>query len=344
MSDVPLSRTAEQLLGLLNQGARLTKKAAAKRLRRDPRTVTRLVDELRRAGVPVQEEKQSRAKRFYLADEDQRRGLHLGELDEDALLALSVAVEAARGALAGTPLEGPLGRAYRRLLHTLGGLEADEGVFSFDPEAQPAQWHFGGLAAEPPDPETFAVLRRAIAAQQTVRVDYVNKKGERRFGRRMDPLALAPVRGAWQLAAYCHTHRAVRPFSPVRMSNVRALPDRYFSRPDGFDPQAYFAGLFGALQGEGTADVRLHVDESRAVYFQSKRYHPSQEAERQVDGSLRVRYRVPGGAALDEVRSFVASWGPHVTVLEPPELAARLARDAAETARRYAEVDAKCPG
>ena len=344
MSDAVLSRTAGRLLGLLNQGERFTKKAAAARLGRDPRTITRLVDELREAGIPVLEEKQSRAKRFYLASEDQQRGLHLGELDEHALLALTVAVPAAQKALAGTSLEAPLERAFAHLLRALNGLDEAGELFSFDPEEQAAYWHFGSLAAEPPNPETFAALRRAIGARQTIRVDYVNKKGERRFGRRMDPLALAPVRGAWQLAAYCHVHRAVRPFNPVRMANVRSLPGRYFDRPEGFDPKAYFAGLFGALQGEGTADVRLHVDKSRTVYFESKRYHPSQRVERQPDGSLRVRYRVPGGDALDEVRSFVASWGPHVLVLEPLELATRLAEDAAETARRYTELDASCPG
>ena len=343
MSDVLLSRTAGRLLNLFDQGARLTKQDAAERLGCVPRTVTRLVDELRRADLPIREEKQSRAKRFYLADEDQRRGLHLGELDEHALLALTVAVPAAQEVLAGTSLEEPLGRAFAHLLRALNGLD-EAGELFFEPEEQAAYWHFGSLAAEPPDAETFRALRRAIGAQQTIRLDYVNKKGERSFGRRMDPLALAPLRGAWQLAAYCHVHGEIRPFNPVRTTNVRFLPNRYFNRPDGFDPQTYFTGLFGALQGEGTADVCLHVDQSRAVYFHSKRYHPSQQVERQPDGSLRVRYRVPGGDALDEVRSFVASWGPHVLALEPPELAACLAEDAAETARRYAELDAKCPG
>ena len=39
--------------------------------------------------------------------------------------------------------------------------------------------------------------------------------------------------------------------------------------------------------------------------------------------------------ALDEVRAFVASWGPHVVVEHPPALAARLAGDARQTAAAY---------
>ena len=77
------------------------------------------------------------------------------------------------------------------------------------------------------------------------------------------------------------------------------------------------------------------MESGRAVYFRRRRYHPTQALAERPDGSLVATYRVPGGAALDEVRAFVASWGPHVTVEAPAELAMRLAEDARAVAAAY---------
>ena len=333
-----LSRSADRLRALFDRGERLTKREAADRLGRNPRTVGRLVDELRAAGVPICEEKdphQPRAKRFYLDAEDQRRSLTLDALDEAGLLALTVAAQASQATLAGTPLEAPLRRAFAALLPAIGALDAAGEIGSFDPEAEARHWHFGTLAPAAVDPETFSALRRAADASQSVRMDYRNGKGKRTPGRRVDPLAFAPVKGGWLLAAYCHTREAVRDFNLARITNVRPLPSHFFAPPDGFDAHVHFAGRFGALEGGAPVAVRLHVAPERAVYFESRRYHPSQTTERQPDDSLVVTYRVPN---LDDLRAFVASWGPHVMALEPSELAERITADAAATVAAYADA------
>lgn len=330
-----LSRTAERLRALFDRGERLTKREAAEKLGRDPRTVTRLVRKLRAVGVPVRDEKdphEPRAKRFYLDPEDQRRSLTLDVLDEAGLLALTVAAQASEAALAGTPLEAPLRRAFAALLPAIGALDAAGELTSFDPEVEGERWHFGALAPAAVDPETFTTLRRAADASQCVRMDYTNGKGKRSFGRRVDPLAFAPLKGGWLLAAYCHTREAVRDFNLARITNVRPLPSHFFAAPDDFEAHAHFAGRFGALEGGEPVAVRLRVAPERAVYFESRRYHPSQTEERQPDGSLVVTYRVPN---LDDVVAWVASWRQHVVALDPPELAERLASDAAATVAAY---------
>lgn len=340
----PLSRRAEALRRLLDRGHTLTRKQAAERLGVTERQVSRLLKELERVGVPVQSQPDphgSRAKAYGLAAEHQRRGVVLGGLDEEALFALSVAAEAAGAALAGTPLEAPLQRGFQALL---GAINADpddgEEPDTFEPEAIPAAWHFGGLAPQPPAPAVFRAVRAAVTAHQAIRMDYQRGDGERFWGREIEPLALAPIRGAWLLAAYCKLRRGLREFNLARMTNVRTV-GRYFTRPDGFDARAHFAGRFGALEGGALEDVVLRVSAERTTYFRSRRYHPSQEIEALEDGALRVRYRVPGGAGLDELAAWVRSWGAHVVVEAPASLAEQLSEDAQATAAAYA--DAKCP-
>lgn len=335
-----LSRSAGQLRRLFDRGERPTKREAATYLGCTERHVARVVGTLRAAGVPVLDVRDGRAKRFFLEEAHQRRGLHLDALDEEALHALTVAAQASEGALAGTSLAAPLRRAFGALLAALNGIEGGEGPDSFEPEEEPAHWHFGALSASPVDPDVFHLLARAVSRGVHVRVDYVNGNGERRRARELSPLALAPVGGSWLLAAFCHTRGAVRDFALARVSNVRVMERRPVLPPEDFDSRRHFAGRFGALQGDASVEVRLRVSPERAVYFRSKWYHPSQRVEAEPGGGLLVTFRVPH---LDPVRAWVASWGPHVVALAPPELAARLAEDAAATARSYEAAPAPVP-
>ena len=339
--DLPVSARPEELRRLFDAGARLTKKQAGAALGVSPRQIERYVKRLRAAGVPVEQsprlpeesaDGEPRAVRYYLEARHQRRAFELGGLDEGALHALVVAVGAARGALAGTGYEAPLDRAFGRLLAAVNRVESAEGLFSFDPDEEEDRWHFGAAAVAPVEPEVFDAVSHALGRWR-LRVDYQKGSGERSWSREVSPLGLAPVGGAWLLAAYCHERRAVRDFNVARLQNVRVqrAPAHV---PGGFETAAHFAGRFGgALAGRGRPqEVRLHVSPERAVYFETKRYHPSQQTEREPGGALCVRYRV---RTLDAVRAFVASWGPHVEALAPPELVERLREDAQATAALY---------
>ena len=336
--DAPLHTTAEALRRLLDHDARPTKAEAADALGVTPRQVTRVVATLRAAGTPVQDEPDpadGRRKRFFLDAEHQRRGLHLDALDEAQILALVVAAEAAHTALRGTPLHDALGTAFEALLDAAGEAADGDGVFSFDPEAETGHWHFGGHA-QLPAPDVFTALRRAASSGGRVRIDYTDAKGAFSPGREVSPLGFGRVRGGWVLVAWCHVRAALREFALPAVSHVAPLTAAVH-RPDGFSLRRYFARRFGALEGGAPVEVRLRVAPERAVYFRRRRYHPSQALAEAPDGALTATYTVPGGDALDEVRAFVASWGPHVTVEHPPALAARVAADARATAAAYAD-------
>src|SRR5690606_15557697 len=185
------------------------------------RHVTRVVGELRDAGVPVEEERVGRAKRFSVPEVHRRRRLEVEALDEEALRALTVAAEAARALLRHTPPADPPARGFR----------------AFAAAAPPAQ-----------NLETLRLLDRAIQESRSVRCDYTNGRGEVSPDRKLDPLALAPFKSGWQLAAWCHVRRAVRNFTPARIERLRLChgdpSGDFFSPPEGWDKDDHFGGRF----------------------------------------------------------------------------------------------------
>ena len=113
------------------------------------------------------------------------------------------------------------------------------------------------------------------------------------------------------------------------------MTDDVAARPDDFDPDLYFHGRFGALSGE-TRVVRLLVEPDVAHLFREKDYDESQVTEEErADGRLVVSFEVAG---LEDMASWVRSWGPSVTVLDPPELAERIAEEARQVAVRYEDT------
>ena len=330
-----LSASARRLRRHFDRGAALTRQEIATHIGCVPRHASRLVEELRDAGVPVQEQRQGRAKVYSLAAEHQHRTIQVEELDEAALRALVVAAEASRALLRDTPLADPLDRAFGVLLAAYRGDDLD----SFEPEAVADQWHFGALAA--PGVGTLATLRQldeAIRSFQSVEVVYVNGRGERST-RVLDPLAVAPFSSGWQLAAWCHRRRAVRDFRPDRIERIRPL-DAHFSPPADWNPDVHFDGRFGALDGDGRLQrVQLRVDRSVIQHFRSGPYHPSQTITPDGDG-FAVTFQVP---ELKAIRSWVRSWGPAVTALAPAELVDALANDAHATATLYDASPSRSP-
>ena len=244
----------------------------------------------------------------------------------------TVAAEASRALLRDTPLGAPLSRAFQTLLDAVG----DDTVYSFDPELEAEHWYFGNAAAPGADRlDVMRALDRAIVDSQSIRIDYTNGRGERSDGRLLDPLAMAPFSSGWQLAAYCHSRRAVRNFNPARIDRVALVPDAHFAPPDDFVADEHFGGRFGALEGTGRLrEVRLRVAPHVAQHFRSGGYHTSQRNEPDPDqpGGLMVTYHVP---EIKTMRSFVRSWGAAVVALAPPELVAQLTTDARDAAQAY---------
>ena len=323
----PSRRTLQQLQDLFDEGHYLTLAQIAGRFDVTERHARRLIRSLRKAGSPIEETRQGRRKLFFIPETHRSATLRDVTFTEEETLALAVAAEAARATLLATPLGAPLQRAFDKLLTELA-----PHVYSFSLEDQPAHWHFGPMGFGPIDADVFRTLSRAIEESRTVRIDYHTAQSNTYTrGRVIDPLLIGMPGGSWVVVAWCHKRRDFRDFALAGIRRIEKT-ERYFNPPGEFDPETYFRDRFGALAGE-VMTVRLLVEKDRAPYFERKLYHPSQRIEeRREDGRMVVSFEAAG---LEAVRAFCQSWGVGLTVLEPPELAARMAEEAHALARRY---------
>jgi predicted DNA-binding transcriptional regulator YafY len=320
----------DRILALLNDGGQPTIDELATELDLTTRHVRRLIALLREQEIPVQESRDGRSKRYFLLPEDQRRSTATIDLTEEEILALTVAASAARAALASTPLGDPINRAFGELLKKLGAE-----VRSFDSESQGVHWHFGDTPHVEIDPAIFKAIAAAIDECRVVGIDYLTAStGEFSRERPVDPYAMAVRGGSWMLVGYCHKRKKVIDFSLAGISGV-LLTEKFFVRKASFSIDKHFAGRFKALSGAGTYHVRLQVEPRKAPYFQRKRYNASQTIDEQLpDGSLIVSFDVTG---LEEIRSFIQSWGVGVIALDPPELVETICDELDQLKARYRE-------
>jgi len=101
-----------------------------------------------------------------------------------------------------------------------------------------------------------------------------------------------------------------------------------------FDVEAHLRESFGVFKGEAAGDYEVVVDFDAwaADKIRGRRWHPSQEITELPKGWLRLRLRLNN---IEEVESWLLSFGTNATVVRPRGLRDRLARVGAEFVRRY---------
>ncbi len=325
-----------QLLSLFRNGKRLTQAEMTERLPIDSkRQARRLLEKLQAAGVPLEAHRKGRQKEYYLPPEEWETHLHL-DLTEQEALALLLAVQAANAGLGPAPLENALRGATEALVDGF-----PTSVTTFEPRSLMRQVHFGDAASVEIDPEGFTDLVAALTNRRGIAIDYYSASSDRLYkGRRIDPLGLAVRGDAWICVAYDHKTGERRDFNLTRIEAVRPRrPDSNggdYTIPEDFDLELYFIDRFESLAGGTVHEVRLRVEPDVVPYFESKAYHRTQQIHKEAaDGDRAiVSYEVAG---LEEIASFVRSWGTTVKVLAPEALADRIAEEARRMAARYDE-------
>ncbi len=331
-SSVSRPSTVDQLYELLRQGHALTQAEMTEHLEiSSKRQARRLVRTLKEAEVPIEERWRGREKEYLLpAAEWQTTDVSL-TLTEREALALVLAAGAAHSGLGPAPLNEALSEAFDRLIDGL-----PESVDTFEPDSLLDHLHFGEAASVDVASDVFVALVDALSNRRSVRIDYHTARSDTYHeGRQIDPWALAVRGDTWLCVAHDHRSGETRDFALSRIEAVRDedSPGADYTIPDDFDVELHFVDRFEAVDGEEAYRVRLLVEPDRAPYFRDKTYQRTQQIdEERADGRLVVSYEVVG---LDEITAFVRSWGPGVTVLDPPELVERVAADARTVAARY---------
>ena len=125
---------------------------------------------------------------------------------------------------------------------------------------------------------------------------------------------------------------ALRTFKVERIQRIE-LADKSYAIPEDFDPHEKLADAWGIWYTEAEpVEVVLRFHPRVAHRVRETRWHRSEQAEEQPDGSLIWRARV---AEPQEMLPWVRGWGADVEVLEPRELRERMVGEARRLAESY---------
>lgn len=235
------------------------------------------------------------------------RPLRLATTEAVALLAALRALEA----MPGLPEPGLVASAVAKLSAAAG--EAAAAAAAVDVRlARPAQAGLGDL------------LRTAVTRARVVHLRYVSA-ADVVSERDVDPLALLTDGARWFLRAWCHRAQEVRHF---RLDRILAadVTDRPAAAHPDVEPVTSDATP-ALTAGDLLATLELAP---RARWFAESL--PVEEVEDLDDGWVRVRLRI---ASQAWAQSVLLALGPDVRAVEPPELAAAVARAAAAALRAY---------
>jgi predicted DNA-binding transcriptional regulator YafY len=114
----------------------------------------------------------------------------------------------------------------------------------------------------------------------------------------------------------------------------------HFERPESFSVERFFRGAFGLHTGAEERRVRLLFSREAAPYVMARIYQPDQHVEFQDGGRVQLSFSVTD---LTEVVPFVLRWGRQCEVLEPPALAQEVARARGDEVRQPTPGIAQTP-
>lgn len=172
-------------------------------------------------------------------------------------------------------------------------------------------------------------LRTAVQERRVLRLLYHTYRRPAPEPREVEPFRLVYLADAWNLAAWCRTRRAPRLFRLDRIDHVERTGERFTLDERHHNQPARDRGWtdYPEARVRFDLDVQRWVRERQPFFF----LHEEQAA----DGPVFVY------AARDdrELFGWLLSWGAAAELLAPPDLRARLAREARAIATRHAVAD-----
>jgi len=173
-------------------------------------------------------------------------------------------------------------------------------------------------------------LRKALLLQLKVVLHYRKPSSPRKQLYTVDPYILLLYQNGLYLRGFSHGSNAMRTFAVERIRQVDLMEER-FEIPSAFSSEDFGGRLFGLIE-EAPQRVRIHFTREVAYQMRERQWHPTQKLTRQKNGSVILTLEAGG---LDEIASWILSWGPQAKVLEPPALVKLVKRELSKAIRRY---------
>lgn len=245
-------------------------------------------------------------------------------VSEGEITALFVA-QKALAQYKGTPFEGPLRSAFRKI--TDGMKEK----VSFSWSDLDDVISFRAVGASVADLELFEILSSAVLRTVEVDCEYRGLKSSRYERRTVRPYHLASLENQWYLFAQDAKLGQLRTFALPRMRNA-VLTGAKFRRPGDFSVSKVLRGSFGVFAGGEPYRIKLQFDSFAVRLVTERVWHESQRVKQLRNGTAVLQLDL---GSLEEIERWILSWGSHVRVLAPVRLREMVRATAESIAKIY---------
>lgn len=180
--------------------------------------------------------------------------------------------------------------------------------------------------------EYLGVVIDALRAGHTLRFNYhPYTRSLPTAGVVIEPYLLKIFKQRWYVTGRNVAEGRIKTYALDRMKEVVVTSDSF--KPDpAFDPESYFNDSFGIVVSQNEPKrIVLRVDHRQAKYFRALPLHHSQTEMINDEYSI-FHYRL---RITDDFVAELLSYGPSITVLEPPELRAIMKTRLTEALKGY---------
>ena len=180
--------------------------------------------------------------------------------------------------------------------------------------------------------DILAVLQKALLLQRKVKIAHRAQSYPKPVVHLVEPYGLQLFDYGLYLVGYSHRAKDFRRFAVERIqkATVDMSADLFTTRPE-YATRARSKKAFGLIEGE-LMDVRVQFSREVADYCRERQWHPTQKVKQLKNGDVIVSFQAGG---IDEITSWVLSWGAKVTVLSPHELIIAVAAQIDNMQMRY---------
>lgn len=179
--------------------------------------------------------------------------------------------------------------------------------------------------------EHLGIIIEALKGGSTVKFNYHSYTRALPTSVVIEPYFVKLFKQRWYLIGRVVAEDRIKTYALDRMKDA-VVQTTKFEMPADFDPVEFYRHSYGIVVTQ--SDVRkvvLRVDPRQAKYFAALPLHPSQSQTLGNGFSLfTMHVRI-----TDDFVEELLSHGSRVTVLEPPELRARMKKEFTEAARNY---------
>ncbi|MEQ1792974.1 MAG: WYL domain-containing transcriptional regulator [Nitrospira sp.] len=165
--------------------------------------------------------------------------------------------------------------------------------------------------------KVLAELQKALLFQRMVKITHRTLGYPKPVIHEVEPYGLQLFDYGLYLVGYSNRAKDFRRFAVERIQSttVDMSIEPFPLRPE-YAARAKSRKGFGLIEDE-VMDVRVQFSRDVADYFKERQWHPTQQVKTLKSGDVIVSFQAGG---IDEIVSWMLSWGAYAQVLGPPEL------------------------